>query len=122
MSKVSIYIGILLVVVGIAFYLGTGRTAMTAMIPAFFGLPVVLLGLWSNSAERRGRMMAAHIAVLITLLGTLGGIVMGIISISKGKAATVVADQLIMGVLCALHLILSVRSFIQARKAEATNT
>jgi len=44
MPKTTLLFGVSLVVLGLGAYLVTGRESVTALIPAFFGLPVVGLG------------------------------------------------------------------------------
>src|SRR5688572_8250570 len=70
MAKLTLAIGALLVLLGAGAYFGTGRVSITALIPAFFGLPVVVLGIWGE--PQKNRKLAMHIAVVITLLGFLG--------------------------------------------------
>ncbi len=44
MANVTIGLGIVLLALGLGSYFGTGRTSVTALIPAFFGLPLLALG------------------------------------------------------------------------------
>ncbi len=119
MARITIGIGVLLVLLGAGFYFGTGMASVTALIPAFFGLPVAVLGAVAMKGDTKVVMIAMHIAVVITLLGAIGGLMMGIKNFGvEGKAAPVTA-QLIMGAMCVLHVVLSVRSFIAARKARS---
>ncbi len=45
MAKITIGLGIVLIALGFGSYFGTGQASVTALIPAFFGLPLLLLGL-----------------------------------------------------------------------------
>jgi uncharacterized membrane protein len=117
MSKITIAIGLALVALGLGFYFGTGRASMTALIPAFVGLPVFILGCVACCGGEGARKHAAHFAVMITLIGALGGLVMGLLRMGKEGKETVVAATLSMAGICIVHVIFSIRSFIAARKA-----
>lgn len=45
MTKTTIGLGVLLILVGVGAYFGSGTKSITALIPAFFGLPISLLGI-----------------------------------------------------------------------------
>ena len=114
MTKITILTGVVLAVLGVGFYFGTGSTSPTALIPVGFGAVLIIAGLAGCSDA--ARMHAMHLAVLVALLGAAGGIVMGIIGMGKDKSPPAIVEQLIMGVFCAVYVVLSVRSFIAARK------
>ena len=70
MYKTTILFGALLIITGLAGYLGTGSEQKTALIPAAFGIVILICGLLAANESRR--MMAMHIAVLFGLSGPLG--------------------------------------------------
>jgi uncharacterized membrane protein (UPF0136 family) len=114
MPQLTLLFGVLLTALGLWGYF-PDKPSVTALIPAFFGVPLALTGLW---AGRPGsRKAAMHVAVLLTLLGAIGA---GMQWKKKDFAfdAKGAQAQGLMTVLCALHLGLSVRSFIAARKGE----
>jgi hypothetical protein len=118
MARITLYFGAALILLGVAFYLGTGMKSVTALIPAFLGLPVAILGAAGVNAPESRRKHTAHAAVVLTLLGTLAGLGRGIPAMLKESPnMAAVAATLLMAALCAAHVALSVRSFIQARKA-----
>ena len=119
MARITIGIGVLLILLGVGFYFGTGRASVTALIPAFVGLPVAVLGAIALKGTTKVVMITMHIAVVLTLLGALAGLGRGIMSLAKAGLSAPVVAQLIMGALCTLHVVLSVRSFIAARKARS---
>jgi len=117
MAKITITVGLLLILLGLGFYFASESRSITAMIPAFFGLPVAALGAIGATGGEAARKHTAHIAVMITLLGALAGLGMGVRgAIANGLTSPVVA-QLLLGAICAVHVVLSVQSFIAARKA-----
>ena len=48
--------GLILIVLGVASYVLTGRTSVTALIPAFFGAVLVVCALVARAANRRASM------------------------------------------------------------------
>ncbi len=108
--------GLILIVLGVASYVLTGRTSVTALIPAFFGAVLVICALIArNEAVRKHAM---HAAVAVGLLGALGSLARGVPAALAGDAARpAVMSQLAMGVLLLIYVALGVQSFIAARKA-----
>jgi hypothetical protein len=108
--------GLLLIVLGLASYWLTGRTSITALIPAFFGAAFVLLALAARKEHLRKHMMHAAVAIgLLGLLGTLGRAIPAVVNGQAGRPAVVA--QLLTGVLLAVYVGLGVKSFIDARRA-----
>ncbi len=70
MTKITIGLGLGLIALGLGGYFGTGRASVTALIPAFFGGPLLLLGL--VALKERMRTIAIIIVVVIGLLGFVG--------------------------------------------------
>ncbi len=119
MASLTVWVGILLILMGLGGYFGTGMVSVTALIPAFFGLPVAVLGQIAKTESRRKHAM--HGAVLLGLLGFLGS-VPGLFKLPQLFAGTAqrpaaVAMQSLMAVLLGVFVALCVRSFIAARRA-----
>jgi hypothetical protein len=109
--------GVLLIVLGIGSYWQTGRTSLTAMIPAFFGMVLVICGLIARASEG-ARKHAMHAAVAVGLIGALAALGRGVPAALAGDATRpAVMSQLVMGVLLVIYVALGVQSFIAARKA-----
>lgn len=122
MARVSMVLGIVLVLLGLGGYFGTGQESITALIPAFFGAPFLLLGLLG--LEERRLKLTMHIAVVLALLGVVGsarGLSGAWTLITDGQVERPVAvwAQTAMAVLCAVFLVLAVKSFIDVRRARA---
>jgi hypothetical protein len=121
MAKITMVCGMLLLIEGIVCYLGwkqlgAAKPSGTALIPAYVGVPLMFLG-WLTLAKPNLRMHLMHGAVTLTLLGFLASAPMGVIGLIKKGAAVGPVAQLIMALICGLHVVLSVRSFIAARRA-----
>ena len=108
--------GLILIVLGIASYTMTGRTSLTAMIPAFFGAVLVVCALVARNEAARKHAM--HAAVALGLLGALAALGRGLpAAFAGGASRPAVLSQLVMGVLLLIYVALGVQSFIAARKA-----
>ena len=119
MAKLTLAVGAVLVLLGLGAYFGTGQQSVTALIPSFFGVPLVVLGLWGE--PQKNRKLAMHIAVVLTLLGFLGTI-RAVFKLPAALAGTAerpaaIYVQVIMAVITLAHVVLAVRSFIAARRA-----
>ncbi len=122
MPQVANVFGLLLIALGFGGYFGTGSEAPTALIPAGFGLALLLLGLISLKDNLRKHAM--HLAAMIGLVGALGGAIMLLLPLVRGTGIArpvAYACQATMTVLCVVFVGLCVRSFIQARRRRAAS-
>jgi uncharacterized membrane protein len=129
-ANVSVVFGLLLTAVGLSGYFGTGTSSPTALIPAGFGVPLILLGLLAYKDHLRKHAM--HAAAVIGLLGFLGCAAMAVPNLPalvrdhkviktnkegvERDATAAVLSQTVTGVLCGVFEGLCVNSFIQARR------
>jgi len=119
MIKLTLTFGAIEILLGLVAFLGTGRAHFTALIPAAFGLLLVVAGLVARKDSLRKHAM--HGAAMVALLGAAGTFssILKINSLLSGTAERPVAvvTQLIFFVLSVTFLVLCVRSFIAAKKA-----
>ncbi len=118
MSSLAILFGILLNIVGLVGFFGTGSTHYTALIPCGLGLLLILSGLVARKEKLRQHAM--HVAVLVALLGFLGtASALGKITLLFGTIADPKAPAIIAksatALLCGVFFVLCVRSFVRAR-------
>ncbi|MDC0212212.1 hypothetical protein OAK49_00300 [Euryarchaeota archaeon] len=87
--------------------------SITAMIPAFMGAPLLILGILSerNEANRHHYM---HAAMIFALLMVIGG-AQGLIDIG-GKSNLAIGSHLILVVLGSIFMTAGIMSFRHARK------
>jgi hypothetical protein len=119
MTLTSIYCGGLLIIIAIAGYLyGTsvGQASLTALIPAAFGLALISLGVAGKAREGLRKHMM-HVAVLIALVGCIIPAVR-LMRMSGFTFNAAVIAQLSMSLVCLAFVVLSVRSFINARRSD----
>jgi uncharacterized membrane protein len=122
MFKVSIWTGIILVVLGVAGYLLTGATSPTALIPAAFGIIFIILGFIARKDSlRRHAMHGAAVVSLLGIAGTAGGVLSTITLLGGGtvERPEAAVAKAVMAVICIVFLALAIRSFINARRNPA---
>lgn len=116
MPATTRYFGLILIVLGVASYVLTGRTSVTALIPALFGAVLVICALVARNEAARKHAM--HAAVAVGLIGALAALGRGVpAALDGGATRPAVLSQLVMGVLLLIYVALGVQSFIAARKA-----
>jgi hypothetical protein len=119
MTLTAIYCGGLLVIIAIAGYLygiSTGHASVTALIPAAFGLALAILGAIGKAKESL-RKHLMHVAVLIALIGCIVPAVR-LLRMPEYTMNAAFFAQLGMSLVCLAFVILSVRSFINARRSD----
>jgi hypothetical protein len=123
MAKVTIIFGVLLIILGLVGFLGTGSVHPTALIPTWFGLALVVGGFLSISPSESRRKIFAHINVTVGLLGFLGAAGSALHEYGSARSQGInpnlvaLGSQLTMAVLLLIYVNLCVRSFIQARSS-----
>lgn len=119
MPRVAMLFGVIFIILGLVAYFGISSESITALIPAFLGLPILVLGYVAQNEKYLKHAM--HVAAVLALLGfggTVGGLIkffrmIGGEQFERGSAITV---QAIMALLCLIFLIFAARSFIDTRR------
>ena len=110
--KISKIAGGILTAWGVVAYLLT-MTSITAMIPAFMGAPILLMGfLAEKNPEKRKLFM--HISVTFGLLAALGGL--RILSMLSGPYDLAFASHAVLLLVGGVYTFICVKSFIWIRK------
>lgn len=115
MPTTAILFGVILIVLGIVGYVMTGQSSITALIPAFFGIALSVLGLAANAKENL-RKHLMHGAVIVALLGFIATAGRLLSRLSELTATPAVISQAIMAGVCLIFVILAIRSFAAARR------
>jgi hypothetical protein len=122
MANITVALAAILIVLGVGGYFGSGGVSITALIPAAFGLVLLVFGMLARDPAKRKHAM--HGAAMIGLLGALGTI-SGLIKFFRMAAGESVARpqavtaQAVMCILCLVFVALCVKSFIDARRNRA---
>jgi hypothetical protein len=135
MGRISIICGSLLIVLGLgAFLLAVlapvePHASPTTLIPAGFGVVLVLLGVLAHREKLRMHVM--HAAATVGLVGFIMPAVMATLTVVKlagggdfgerspDSVHRALAVQAAMAVICAVFVALCVRSFLVARRNRA---
>jgi len=119
MAKFSIVFGIILIILGLVSYFGISSESITALIPTFLGIPVLILG-WvaMNEKYKKHSMHGAAVLVLLGFGGTVGGLIkfFRMIGGEVFERPSAITIQAIMALLCLIFLIFAIKSFIDARR------
>lgn len=124
MPLMAILIGVLLVAIGLQGHfdfgdvLGVEKGHQTALIPAYFGGALILLGLIALPGGG-ARKHAMHLAAMVGLVGVIGGVYRPVMALTKGTFdlnLTPTRLQLAMAALCLIFVLLCIQSFISARR------
>ena len=121
MAKLTMFFGVLLIVISVGFWMATGRIETAALHPAGVGLILLVSGALANSEDAKKRMLWMHIAVTFGLIGFLITGIRAVVTAVHGSAA-IAADPLafdervVVALVCLVFVALCVRSFIAARR------
>lgn len=121
MSRLTTIIGALLVATGVVAYLVTSASSVTALIPAFVGGLILICA--AIASRPRLHRHGIHAALVVALLGALGSL-MNVAKIGQLFAGTAerpaaIITSLILFVVCAVYVVLGIRSFVAARRTRA---
>jgi Na+/alanine symporter len=119
MAPITLTVGVLLILLGVGGYTLSwisNDPQPTALIPAIFGLVLVILG-WLARQEKL-RMHVMHAAVII---GLVGFVIPAMRLASKLKSGPFTWDLasialVLMTLICFVFVVLCVKSFIDARR------
>ncbi|MCB1205773.1 MAG: hypothetical protein KDN18_16040 [Verrucomicrobiae bacterium] len=123
MKNLAFLCSALLIVTGLVGYfaweaIGATKQSITALIPAFVGIPMLIGAI----IALKKNMLGMHIAVTFSLLGTLAGLGRLIPGLIKGSVSfSEAAPKLIltMTVICLFFTVMAVRSFIASRRSRS---
>lgn len=118
MVNLTIGVGVLLAVLGIGGYVLTDMVSPTALIPAAFGIVLVMVGFYARAAgQRRTAMHLAMGVALAGILGSIGGLLPAIqwLSGSPIERPAASLSRSLMAVTLIVYLVMGIRSFIAAR-------
>jgi len=112
MSKISIYIGGLLCVIGVLSYIFTGFEHPTALIPVALGALIALCG-WLTQKQPEKAKIYMHIAVTLALVGFIGSAarIPKLEGFGNIKSVSIWSSSVLFFILAGLY----VQSFIKAR-------
>ena len=112
--RIAIYEGAILVLWGVAAYIISGQSSITAMIPSFMGAPLMILGLLSEKIpDMRHHLM--HASMVMALLMVLGGA--RVFADFSDMSNLAISSHIILILVGATFMICGIMSFRAARLA-----
>lgn len=122
MPRITVVFALIYIALGLGGFFLTGAAHKTALIPAFIGVVLLVLGLLGGNEKLRMHVMHAALLIgLLALLGTARSLLKlpAAIDGTAERPAAVFA-QAATAVLSLVYLALGVRSFIAARRARTS--
>jgi len=121
MPPIGIATALILIILGVAGYIGGDMVSKTALIPAFFGLPLLIASLISRNPDRL--KLGMHIAATLGLLGFIAPLGRIIPQAAKGAFELNLAStcMILMSLVCGIFVVLCIKSFRDVRKAREAN-
>jgi len=122
MPNITIGFGAILTALGLFAYFGAAsdNPSMTALIPAFIGIPLIACGVVAR--QEKLRMHAMHFAAMLGLIGTIAAFGRAVSKLSVIITDDPTVDKrpirlvLLTGLICIVYVAVCVRSFIVARR------
>lgn len=122
MAKITLVFAVLLVILGLVSYFGTGSLHPTALIPTWFGIALGVFGFLAISPSESRRKLFMHINVTIGLVGFLGAAWRAVSSYGRARSEGIDPDKIalaaqgVMAGLLLIYVLMCVKSFIDARR------
>ncbi len=123
MARLTIFFGIVLILLGVLTYMGTGSKAPTSLIPVAFGVLLAIFGALARTLDMKKRMLWMHTAVAVGLLGFALTIGRGPASFIRMQMGTqfarpiAVYETTAMCVLLFAYVLFCVQWFVSRRRA-----
>lgn len=121
MAKWALFFGLILIVLGIFAYEGGNHTS-AALMPAYFGILLGVLGATARTENEKTRMFAMHIAAAVGVVGFLitASSIWDYVQMRRGLFngdPTIVQEHAATSVILLFFVLLCVLSFIGARRS-----
>jgi hypothetical protein len=103
--KPTVTFAIAMILLGVVMYLGSGMGSVTALIPAFVGIPILLMGLLAAKV-RKPALIAALILAVLGFLGPFGRIIPLAMKGELGLSVAFGGQLIFMGLAAVLAFVL----------------
>ncbi len=117
MTRLTVVIGSVLVVLGVIAYAVTAAASVTALIPSLVGVLLLLCAAAArNPAWHRTGIIAALVVALLGALGSLMNVArIGELFAGTAERPVAVIESTLMFVLLVGYLVMGIRSFVAGR-------
>jgi len=118
MIRLTVLLGILLIIIAFAGYFLSNMASLTSLIPLIFGIPLLALANMAKKPDKR--QIAIYLAMFVAFLGTLGTYA-GVYTLYQSYTldhATTIGQYMrtIMFILCVIYIIIGIFDFLAQRK------
>ncbi|MEX0763293.1 MAG: hypothetical protein WD208_06045 [Dehalococcoidia bacterium] len=120
-STATLIYGTLMILIGLVAYLVSDGASITALIPAFIGVLILVLGLAAqNNVLLRYALPAAAAIAALALLGSLTGFLdlFALLGGEEVERETAVVSQSIVVLLSAVYLGIAIRSLVKGQRVK----
>ena len=115
MPEISMVVGLVFIIWGIAAYVISDLASWTAMIPGIMAAPIFVMGLLSTmKPEKRKTFM--HISAMFGVICALSGLRLFQVMMDEDRTNLLIASHVLLLVLGGLYTYFCVQSFRWARK------
>lgn len=115
MPEISVFVGLVFAIWGIGAYIATDMVSLTAMIPAFAGAPIGIMGFLTMKMPERHKTFM-HIAAMFGLICALGGLRLFQLLMGGEDRMSLISSHALLLVLGGVYTYFCVQSFIWVRK------
>jgi hypothetical protein len=121
MTRLTVVIGSVLVVLGVVAYAVTAAASVTALIPSLVGVLLLLCAAAARKpAWHRPGIIAALVVALLGALGSLMNVArIGELFAGTAERPVAVIESALMFVLLVGYIVMGIRFFVVARRARA---
>ncbi len=110
--NLAIISGLILIIWAVFSYFASGSSSFTALIPSFFGMPLLILGILSNRDESK-RHHYMHASMIFALFSAFGGLRLFQLEDPSNLA---LASHIILLIVGVIFMVGGILSFRHARK------
>lgn len=116
MSRTTISLGVILILIGLIAYIATSFSSWTALIPAVLGAIMVVLGYIGMNSPRVGNTAALIVAVL-GIIGTATNVFqLGDVLAGTAERPTAVITSVITFALLIVYVVMNLSAMARARR------
>ncbi len=118
MPRITLAYAVILIIIGLIGYMASGMASITALIPSFFGVVFVVLGIMAMFENmRKNAMHVAAVISFIALLFTIGGIfdVFSMLSGTELERPGAAVAKAFMAIFSLVYFAICLWSFVSAR-------
>ncbi|HEV2463209.1 MAG TPA: hypothetical protein VGT04_05355 [Acidobacteriaceae bacterium] len=121
MAKTTIWLGVALILLGLLGWVSSGYSQVS-LIPTYIGIALAIFGGLATTDNAKKRMLFMHIVVTIELIGFLVTVksIANYVEMMRGRqfaSLYAIEDNAATAVVLLFFVLLSVRSFVMARRA-----